>query len=434
MLAARPVQIHVIARLFFWAIFLMSLANLSALVVTYLGRLRGERYVIGIYPVMFAVAMVIVLVFSKGRHKSPLLVAAWVYWTVFTLGGFVGQGQLTATNFRFILQVTVLPWITLIGMPWLALRAISEDKLPRLLRATVIVTCAGTVFGLLQLLIPGFMSELLATPDRASGLWLEPNSGGYLVVMVLFLSLICPFRASWVNWVIRLVFLVGVAASLSRASMLALLVGWVVYAISSKRFATLFKSVIGLAVVAAATLPALTMMEEMVPESAKRITYLRSFLTGDWSDGSVDNRTVLWKATFEAIKQGGMILGVGHGSMAGVADDLAPHNYYLLVWGNSGILALFALLAYKFTLFHQAARCTRQETRAALMAVASVLCVVHMFDGAVIGAPFISAAMACVVITVCYGKMRSGVGQRQPPLNRGLRPVFSGNPATSPGA
>lgn len=405
---ARPVPIHAIARLAFWTIFLLSLTNLLGLLVIYLKGIYGEQFVLGIYPVTFSITAVLVFAFSRGRHSSSILLASWMFWLIYFLGGFLGTEQLTATYVRTTLGITLKPWMAIVGLPWLALRAISEDKFPRLIHTVVLVGCAGAVLSVVQVFVPGFMQDLYSAQGRGSGLWYNPNSGGVMCVLVLFLSLVQPFKRPWLNWLARLLLIVGVAVSFSRGALLALLVGWIVYGITARRFRSLVATAFAFALFVFSMLLLLDLIDVASPHQAKRLEHVRSFLTGDWASDDADNRTELWQLTFQAIvDKGALIFGLGHGSMVGVADGLAPHNYYLNVLGNSGMIALLGLLVWNFVLAQQGWSCSRRETRAALLALATIIAVVHMVDSSFLGFPATGVIIACFTLAARYGRDKS---------------------------
>jgi len=427
--AARTARISAIARTAFWFIYILSLTNIMAGVMRYVGVLMGAEQELGIYPVTFAICAALVLMFTKGQHHSPILVVSWIFWGIYAVGGFAGEYQLTGTYFRFVLEVIVKPWMTIVGLPWLALRAISEDKAPRLIQVTVLTMCVGSILAIAQVAFPGFMGDLITEPGRGAGFLINPNHFGSMSAGVLFLSFIYPFERKWVNVTARMLLAAGLVATFSRAAIVGVLIAWIVYGIATKRFGALIKSLLAIAVFIAAVLVSIEIIDAVSPQQAARLQAVKSFLSGDVANEDTDNRTGLWQATFDIIvERRGVIQGLGHGSMeriVPVGPGLSPHNYYLMVWGNSGILALIALLAFHFVLFQQAFTCRRQQTRAALLAIATLLAVAHVFDHSLIGRPFPGALLACMVVAVAYGR-RAPFPQRIP--QRSLHPMF--RPAT----
>jgi hypothetical protein len=342
--------------------------------------------------------------------------------------GFLGQ-QITGTDLRDALRVTLKPWMALIGLPWLALRAVSEDKVPRLIHVTVILICIGGLVGLLQIALPGVMSRLMADVGRAEGLWSNPNTSGVVCAMALFLSLLFPFQSHLLNWTTRLLLLAAVGASLSRGAILALVLSWAVYTIAARRFATLIKSAFALVLFVATTLIVLASIETESEFQKGRIASVRSLLSGEWRSDTFKSRTELWLPALETImSSGGFLFGLGHGSMAGIVDSaegrLVPHNFYVYVLGNSGVFALFGLLAFHFFLLQQAFRCADRKQRAALIAIAVCWALVHLFDDSLIGHPATGALLACIMVTVAYARPRDGLRLRtqRPSYNGLLRP------------
>ena len=159
---------------------------------------------------------------------------------------------------------------------------------------------------------------------------------------------------------------------------------------------------------------------------------VQSFMQGDWSIENTDNRTELWKQTYQAIEsKGGLIFGLGHGSMMGVVDTryggLAPHNYYLYVLGNSGIFALLMLLVFEAVLFQQGWKSKQRDVRAAVLAIAIIVAVVHIFDHTLLTYPFTGVLLACTTLAVAYSNRPTVEAERQfgrasnaPSISRGI--------------
>jgi O-antigen ligase len=428
----RTMQVHIIARFAFWTLFLVTLINALWLLVRHLRQLHGSEYQLGVYPVFFAIAVVLVLAFSKGVNRSPVLLAGWCFWLIFFMGGFLGSQQITATHFRSTLEITVKPWMVVVGLPWLAMRAISQDKLPKLIRVTVLVGCIGSIVAFIQVFVPGFMQELNAEAGRGSGFWIDPNNGGIMCAIILFLSLAYPFRWRAINWVARLLLVIGVGVSFSRTGMLVLLVGWVVYGLTARRFRSLFASILAFALFIASMIAVLDVISAVSPHHAKRLAYVRTFLVGNWSDEDANNRTELWILSYQAIvDKGGLIFGLGHGSMVMAADGLAPHNYYLYVLGNSGLFALIALLAWIVVAARQAWKCGRRELRAALLAIVAIIVVTHVFLSSFFDQPPTGAILVCFTLAACYGRASANPApiHNRLPIQVARRSLASRNPA-----
>jgi hypothetical protein len=422
----RVIPVHGLARFAFWTILLFSLTNVVGVIVGVMRRLHDAQYELSIYPIVFAICTAIVLAFTRGRKRSTLLIVAFGFWLIYFLGGFLGVNQITATNISHTLRLTLKPWMAIVGLPFLALRTISEDKVARLIHVTVVVTCLGAVVGLLQIIWSGFMEGLIANVGRAEGVWSNPATSGYVCSMVLFLSLAYPFRSHLVNWASRLILLAGVATSLSRGPLVALLIAWVVYAVSARRFGTLIKSAIALVAFLFITLSVIAATESVSKNHEQRLASVRALLSGEWDAETLSNRTELWGPALDAIlSKGGLVFGLGHGSMLSIVDTsvggLQPHNYFLYVLGNSGIVALLALLVFHFALYHQALKVPDRVARAALFAIATIWALGNMVDDSLIGHPSTGAIFACMVVAVAYARPQQLV-RRQ-----GMRRVYNGS-------
>jgi O-antigen ligase len=416
----RSPPIHVLARFAFWTIFILSLTNAIGVYVGIIKRVRhDETYELSAYPIIFGVCTVIVLAFSRGRLRSTLLVVAWVYWLLYFLGGFLGVLQITTIDLRSTLRVTVKPWMAIIGLPWLALRAISEDKVPRLIHVSVVLICFGAVIGFLQILVPGFMEGMLANPGRAEGLWTIPGTAGAICAMGLFLSLLSPFKSRVANWTTRLILVGGVASTLSLGAIAAMLVAWVVYAICARQFWTLLKSTIALAlfwVIALAVLE-VTEVATKAGHEQERLSSVRAFLSLEFREKTLNSRTELWEAGLNSImSRGGFLFGLGHGSMARIvvteSQEIGPHNYYIYVLGNSGVFALFGFLALHFVLVQQAFKLPDRQARAAVIAIATVWAVYDFADNVLVEHSSFGAIFACVTVIIAYARPRQMARRR----------------------
>jgi O-antigen ligase len=418
---ARPAPVHFMARFAFWTILILSLTNAIGVYVVAVKRLQDDTFELSAYPIVFGICTVIVLAFSKGRVRSTLLVVAWAFWLTYFLFGFLGKNQMTGSDIRGTLRVAIKPWMTAIGLPWLALRAISQDKIPRLFHVTVIVICLGAGIGFLQILLPGFMEGMLANQGRAEGLWGIPGNGGAICAFAVFLTLICPFKSRLMNWATRLILVAGVVTTLSRGAIAAMLLAWIVYAICSRQFWTLLKTAIGLALFWVITLAILESTEIATKpgHEQQRLSSVRAFLALEWGQKTFTDRTSLWQMGLDAIlSKGGFLFGLGHGSMTNIvvteSQQIGPHNHYIYVLGNSGILAFLGFLALHFAYFQQAFKLTDRKARAAVIAIATVWAVYDWADNILIEHPTVGGIFACVVVVCAYAGRTQTQGRRPP--------------------
>lgn len=426
----RPIQVQWIARFGFYTVYLASLMNVAALFTRYNSRVADQSYEAPSYPFIFAVGMLLVLTFTRGRGMSTYLWVAWGFWLVYALMGFIGQYQKTAISLYFIAKFVFKPWMSMVGLPWMAIRAISEDKLDRFIKTTVIATSIGAFLAMVQVVLPQPFSKFVTEPGRGSGFWINPNHCGGLCASVLMFSLIAPFSSKLVTTTLRLLLIGGVIASFSRSGLLCLLIGAIVYGVSTKQLSVLLKSLAAVLAIGLCLLVAINVLAPRSPELQHRLATIKAFITLDLQAEGNDNRSGVWReAARTIIERGGLIIGLGHGSMERIVEvgaGLSPHNYYLFVWGNSGLFALLGLLVYQFMLVEQSLRCTAVRTRAALTAVALMLAFMQIFDHSWYGSPGPGAVVTVLAVAFFYGRQMAPRGrfiQANPRLPRGAFPA-----------
>lgn len=438
--AAAKGKVHIIARLAFYGLFLLSLTNINALINRYNELGRGVYYDLPTYPFAFGAGMLLIFLFTGKRVGSTYLLVSWGFWVLYALFGFLGPGQKTEISVYFVGETIFKPWITYVGLPWLALRTITPETLPRLCKIAVSVVAAGGFLAIVQMIWPPLMQVFVTDSGRGAGFWINPNHGGGMCVMMLMISLMCPFKSKLLNLAIRLLLIGGTAASLSRSAILCLVIAWVVYGIASKRFAAVAKTLMLAMMFVVAMYFAIEIYGHYSPISARRLGAVKAMLTGDIAAEGADNRTAVWMETFRRIvEDGGVVFGLGHGSTYRIVDvggGLSPHNYYLYVWANSGILALLGLLVFHVMLYIEARKCSDMRTRAAMTALAVVFAVAHVFDHSVFGRPAPGTVLAIMAVVFAYGQQAS---RRIPAMARravrapSVRPIGLGTVNVRPG-
>jgi O-antigen ligase len=158
-------------------------------------------------------------------------------------------------------------------------------------------------------------------------------------------------------------------------------------------------------------------VEILSKQHEHRVSIVRSMLSGDLHAKSFTDRTELWGPALDAItSQGGLLFGLGHGSMGRIVgkagEGLSPHNYFLFVLGNSGNFALFGLLAFHLALFQQGHKCPDRRQRAAIYGIASLWLLAHMVDNSLIGDPAMGAVFTCVVVAIAYARPNAPTARR----------------------
>jgi len=233
------------------------------------------------------------------------------------------------------------------------------------------------------------------------------------------------------NWLTRLILVAGVVTTLSRGAIAALLVAWVVYAICARQFWTLLKTAIGVALLWLITLAVVEATEVATKAGfeQQRLTSFRAFLSLQWGQRTFNDRTELWQSGIDSIvSKGGLLFGLGHGSMTNIVvtdyQQIGPHNHYLYVLGNSGILALLAFLVLHFAYLQQAFKFPNRQARAAVIAIATVWAVYDCADNILIDHPTVGGIFACVTVACAYAGRTQMPGRRpaMPMQHRLARP------------
>jgi O-antigen ligase len=415
---ARPATEYHVPAIAVWAyigFFLFSFFNVAGMVVT-LYKLGSMP----VQPVMFAATCMLVIPWTRSKPTHPYFVVAGVFCTMFAVGGFLGPHPQAGVSDKSLWELIVKLWISLIGVPFLTIRAIDRDKLPMLVKIAVVSAVIAALFSVVQVVRPGPFAILMSEPGRGSGFWINPNSCALVLGFCLFLSLAYPFRSKGLNLTLRGILVLGMLSTLSRTGLAMLVIGFAVYGIAAKRVWTVLQIGVMLLVVALVGSSLVNFLKTTGSKSyASRLQRFGSMLQGDMSSKDQGgDRIILWQYGWRAIMRE-PILGHGHRFMDNVVpigNGFGPHNYYLYVWGNSGILALLALLAFFLMLVRMSWQCTDAKSRAALLAIATMIMAVAMVDHSFLSNLFFGPIFAIMVTTAYYLKPQKKVGGRSMPL------------------
>ena len=393
-------------RIVFGIFFLVSMTNAIGLFITYVRNVSDQTYVLGAYPIAFAVSAVIIVAFSKGRQLSPLLMGAWFSGSRFSWEAFLDRSK---SRGRTLGERSKLSsshgLLSSVCHGWPCERSLRTNcrgflRHRRGRRRRRLLDCYKS-------LSPAFFSNSAMGPTERQVFGSIPIRVAWFCAIALFISLMSPFQHKPLNWIARSLLIAGVAASFSRASIFAFVVGWLVYGIAAKRFGTLLKSLIVLILFVAAMLVTLEVIDAVSPDQTHRLGVVRKFLEGDWAEDS-DNRTGLWKQTFLAIEaKGGIIFGLGHGSMlrvVGTAEGGLLAQLLPVCAGKLRNTRAIALVVFEGMLFQQAWKCQRAQVCAALLAIATIIASIHIFDHSFIGYPFTGVILACIMLASAYGR------------------------------
>ena len=212
-----------------------------------------------------------------------------------------------------------------------------------------------------------------------------------------------------------------------------------VYGIAMKRFRIVLQ--IGIAFLFVAIVGSF-IVDQMKSSSTKifesRLTRFGALLQGNFEgDRQADDRFALWGYGWRAVMRE-PITGQGHRFMDTVVPlggGFGPHNYYLYVWGNSGILAFVSFLAFLIVLGLMAWRCTETKSRASVLAITTMIATIAMVDHSFLNNVFFGPIFAIMVAIAYHLKPEKKKGFR--PLHQVVRvappPRRPGGPASTAG-
>jgi len=85
----------------------------------------------------------------------------------------------------------------------------------------------------------------------------------------------------------------------------------------------------------------------------KRLDQVRRLASGEFSSETTTHRSELWKEAVELISKK-PITGYGLSGFSRLPEgNLGPHNTYLILWGDGGILAIIAFMVYVFSVYYR---------------------------------------------------------------------------------
>lgn len=414
-----------LAQWTFIAFFLFTLMNVAPLIQR---ELTGEA--VPLQPIAFLLTTFIVIPLTRSKPLTFYFLVAWIYWLLFAIGGFLGPDRLAGFGDKGLYQLIFKLWITLVGLPLFLLRTISAEKLPMVVRTGVLAAVSGGLFSMAQMVFKSRLGRFSSEVGRGAGYWIDPNSCAHALTFFLFLSFAFPFKAKSTNLTVRGILVLGILTTLSRTGLILLPVGFLAFAIAAKRMRIFFQVGASLAVVLIAGNILVTLLQPGTgagsslegEKSSRRLNRFSNMLQGKVSDGEGErsrmDRTALWSYGWEAVMRE-PFLGRGHrfmDSVCPIGDGIGPHNYYLFVWGNSGILALGSFLLFLFTLFRMGRQCTNANAKPAMIAITTMMACIAMADHAIMNVQFLGCVLAIMVGIHYYYRAPTGAraAARQP--------------------
>lgn len=387
-----------IILLIFLAFYLFSLMDVSGLLTK-----LAHYDKVPVQPIAFGIAFFMILPWRRGKKFPIYFLGAWTFWFLFSVGGMLGHAREVGITDYWLIQLVIKLWISLVGVPLLAFRTIVRDKYEMLIKLSVLTVAVGAAFAIVQFIMPTTFAAWLHEKGRGGGFWVSPNSCGEICVFTLFFSMICPFKSKGFTNFIRLVILGGLISTMSRGGLSMLFVGAVAYAVSAKQWKTLMRVGIGLLLVMVLGLSLAFFAKAAGMAASKRVERYTGFLTGDVATSGSDRMT-LWSYGWKGATED-PLLGRGHRSMdqiIPVGGGTGPHNYYLYVWGNSGLMGLLGYLFFLLSLLRMGLHCKVTRNRASLCAMVGMIAVTSLVSHSFINTVYFGPIFAMMALTAYY--------------------------------
>ena len=203
-------------------------------------------------------------------------------------------------------------------------------------RAVVVATLAGVVLNIYDFIFPGTLGTV---PGRAAGLYGDPNVSGMSLVFGCVIGLSAIRRRCWQEAFVLVTF-IGVLVTFSRESILAF--GCVVVAESLAGRLRLFRlAIVGGVVIA--LFVAFNIGHSLLGEKIASSDLWPRLTSQFLSDASARQRASLAERALSAFEEA-PLLGQGFGTTI-FWGGLGPHNFYLSLLADHGIIAIFLIPA-----------------------------------------------------------------------------------------
>jgi O-antigen ligase len=349
----------VIAHIFTW-LFVFAVPWQNVVLIPGLGTISK---LLGIG----AIGGTVLHVFFSGKAR-PLISFHWIaiallMWILMSAFWAIARPESVFSDVSTYVEIFVMIWVIWEAAP-------TGARLTSLLQAYVLgayVAAGSTIFNYLR----GTAIQQDATRFSASGF--DPNDLGMLLALALPMAWHIASKASngFQRWLNRVYFAAGILAILltsSRGALLAAVVALLVIPWTLTQVRKGLKVAIVVIAVGAAVLAV-----QLVPEkSFERLATTRSEI----SEGTLNNRLRIWKEGITLIPRR-PIQGVGPaGWYPAVGDrigNVAPHNTYLAVVVEEGIVGLFLYLCLFFIVFMRLLALPIFERRVGLVQLATLM-------------------------------------------------------------
>lgn|GEM_PF-4111460 len=195
---------------------------------------------------------------------------------------------------------------------------------------------------------------LVVNEERASGVNLNANTAGYIGALALSFELFfLSHKKSRSSYFFIPIIIIGVFTTFSKAAFLMVLVIVTLYSLSLLKGITKTSNLVKLigiaSLIVAGAIILINSFGSLSKEQKSRIVQVGMLLQADINTNTTTNRSDLALVGWQKINDA-PLLGNGFKEMSQMGTG-GVHNQYLLLWGEGGILSMFAYIYLLMTYF-----------------------------------------------------------------------------------
>ena len=359
----------------------ITLVNIASLFVRFR---HGQELAINPLLVMAAAIAIMIARLPKKHFNTRYFAIAGLFVALMVMIGTVSMQNFENTEFKTGAQIILKIAINFLLIPWMGMRLASPQFIRRCFHMVITITAVGGLFALVQFVFPAPF-EVIIEAGRGAGFWVNPNTCGTLCLFVLLITFIWPLpKPAW-NWMARISLILGILACSSRAVLGAVVLAIIVYLLLRRDL----KTAVFVAVSAALGYVLLSSVNVgdvlgNFSSDTHRAASFAKIASGE-AAGAVteDIRWKIWQYASSVVMDN-WVAGCGMNCMNHVAPfggrGLGPHNFYLYVWGTSGIFALMAFLFLLGSLIKWGLELQNPSHRALSVAVVVTTAFLLIFD------------------------------------------------------
>lgn len=289
---------------------------------------------------------------SSGLNIHPILKYFGIFFLFYLIFGFLGLNESPNDLWRY--PIKLFSSIIIIPLALYSMKGIVDKK--NVQKVLIYLMLVSAIFTIIQYFFYDFFRPIcMAIANRPSGFWINPNLGGFILYLTYVLTLDVEFNKKWLVKLARYLSLIAILLTFSRTIYLitlGTLSGFTVLKNTKsywKNSLILFFAVI-------------ISFGSLYPtfNENQRNRLLSFFQAAQGDEFKVNTRKYVWSYSFNHILENAPIKGIGHSGMNNIVPfeggGLGPHNFYLWMWGNSGIIGLISFMALMFGLQFKTAR------------------------------------------------------------------------------